>query len=261
MDLKSQIIKCITLLSEYERTGIINLKNTNFLCPGFLLPVALSAIKLNDYNKIVYPENNKAKEYFERIMDNFNSSVIINDTLQPIVSLPKKHDAHEIDKLQETIGSLFDNKLKSPIYYLLGEIITNIYEHANHKNAFIMAQKYPKKNEVDLCIMDDGITIPTSYKNFGFNISEETEAIRMALQGFSTKEEEGRGNGLRKTASMLLEAFNAEYLLFSGNAGVFIASGNKTFLSSKSYRLNGTLVACKLSYAQTEQDISKYYDP
>ncbi len=260
MDLRAQIAICTNILSKYEKTGFIDLENISFLCPAILLPISLAAIK--DPNKILKPKDILARDYFDTVINNFNNPRFIKDTTQPIAVLPRDHDKDIINKIQNKIRSFFNSGLQDPVSYLLSEMIANIYDHSKHKNAFVMAQKYPKMNVVDFCIMDDGITIPICYKNYGHKIEEDTDAIKMVFQGISTKREGGRGFGLRKTAQMLVDGFKAEYLLFSGNGGVIMSGENKTLISSKNiYRLGGTLIACQLKTNQDKIDIAKYYDP
>lgn len=113
--------------------------------------------------------------------------------------------------------------LKSPVAYLLSELICNIGEHSRGQYGYIFSQKI--NNCLDICIADDGITIYGSYlrtKKFLDKIAgNEAEALKIANEGFSTKdlpEAENRGFGISSTKRMIVEGLGGSFFMLSGGA-------------------------------------------
>ncbi|QOR75401.1 MAG: hypothetical protein IMW88_08550 [Thermoflavifilum sp.] len=101
--------------------------------------------------------------------------------------------------------------------YLIQEMVDNILQHACVDNGWLFAQYYPKKQYLDLCILDTGITILGSFQKHGFtHIGNHLDAIQSAVEGTSTKPDIGRGYGLSSSLKAMLEA-KSDFILVSGD--------------------------------------------
>lgn len=118
-------------------------------------------------------------------------------------------------------------------------------------NGWIMAQNYPTKGFLDVCIADTGDGILESYKKTKiFNISTDAQAINKAINGLSTKEQGNtRGYGLKTSRKMLVEGLGGMFLLFSGNSFYIWNTNIETIFSDIPYKWKGTIVAVRIPHA------------
>ncbi len=180
-----------------------------------------------------------------------------NKTYLPICSIPSGSNN---SKIRDQILSLFETilvsqtnikgQLKIAVSYIINETIDNIVEHANVSNGWIMAQNYPKKGFLDVCIADTGDGILESYKKTKiFNISTDAQAINKAINGLSTKEQGNtRGYGLKTSRKMLVEGLGGMFLLFSGNSFYIWNTNIETIFSDIPYKWKGTIVAVRIPH-------------
>ena len=113
----------------------------------------------------------------------------------------------------------------TPISYFLSELIDNIYEHSGSPNGYLFSQFLEHEQCINLCIADNGITIPGNYKRVGLYQQEidddPAEALRLANEGRSTKnrpETENRGYGISTSKRMLVEGLGGSFFMLSGSA-------------------------------------------
>lgn len=95
--------------------------------------------------------------------------------------------------------------------YIIYQILVHIKEHALCKKVGIKIVMTKKKVKID--IVDDGVGLKQSYLNSGIYISDDRQAIEMAVAGVSTKKSNERAFGLssvRKLAEQLGGIFNIE---------------------------------------------------
>lgn len=87
---------------------------------------------------------------------------------------------------------------------IVSELVDNIYEHSDFKTAYVFAQKYPKIGKLEICFVDDGITIPGSFQKIEliYEKQEHYKAIHDALNGLSSKKIVGRGTGLTNVSRL-----------------------------------------------------------
>ena len=136
-----------------------------------------------------------------------------------------------IDGLQSILQEIIkeqahaDNRITTPLSYLLGELIDNMNEHSQGKHGYIFSQYLKKEKCIHLVLADDGITIFGSYvrtKKYLDEIEEsEVKALTMANEGRSTKnrpEAENRGYGISSSKRMLVEGLHGAFFMLSGNA-------------------------------------------
>jgi len=109
---------------------------------------------------------------------------------------------------------------RTAIGYFLSELTNNIADHSECSHGMIFAQTYPTKGYIDIIISDNGIGVLKSYlKSDIFNPANEPEAIEMAVNGNSTKDDSiSRGFGLRTSRSMIVKGLKGRFFLWSGGS-------------------------------------------
>jgi hypothetical protein len=165
-----------------------------------------------------------------------------------------------LDRLVDLSGStrLFSRN-RDAYHYLLSELVDNIDQHAGADHAYVMAQYYPIRGEIEASFMDDGVTIPGSLeRGIGRHYPPEdaVQAIVDALGGLSSRTAE-RGFGLR-TSVRLTNALGGEVLIVSGRGAVVAepAGGVLPFRLSEDRALQGTLVSLRIP--EGDKTISLY---
>lgn len=143
--------------------------------------------------------------------------------------------------------------------YIMSELIDNIYQHSNFTRAFAMTKKYPNEDFIELCIFDNGITIPQNMAQYGLRFTFPYESIIEAINGLSTKIEAGRGTGLESTMRILLEGASGQIFLVSGYGAVYLDKYNKIkYNLTRKMRLDGTLIGIRVPYPSPVINIYDY---
>jgi hypothetical protein len=124
-----------------------------------------------------------------------------------------------------------------------------------------MAQRYEKMCFVEVAIFDNGITIPGSFKNSGkYADMADSEALRNAVGGLSTKPGDTRGHGLPTFTSILTGALKGEALIVSAASAYHIGSNKKENLYNldKKDSLSGTLIGMRIPLPMAKADVYEY---
>lgn len=147
----------------------------------------------------------------------------------------------------ETHEILPENADIQSIDFLLYEILINIYKHSKFKNAYIQFNIHDE-DKIDICIMDDGIGIPGSFKEASFNFENDCDSIYGAINGKTTDKEKCslHGRGLNSSARITTLGFNGEMLIASGH-GICIIDKNsaKTYLNENI--IKGTFIIIRIN--------------
>ena len=104
--------------------------------------------------------------------------------------------------------------------YIFHEVIANVYDHSEFNKGFVIGQYYPKLNSTDYCFMDNGISIPGSFRKINIPFKNDCDAIIQAVNCMSTRDNGdyiGRGTGLNSTINIVTQA-NGNVLIASGDA-------------------------------------------
>ena len=115
-----------------------------------------------------------------------------------------------------------------------------------------MAQFYPSNKYLDICILDNGLTLMGSYKKHKYNVKNDLEAVSKAHSGLSTKNKE-RGRGIPTSYDMIIKGLKGEFCLMSGNGLIL---NNKLIEMPVSY--NGTVIAIRIPSKKKNFIYSKY---
>ena len=198
------------------KSNTVDLRRYRWIYPVFLVPLC-NLIITYDYEYIP-PTNPDARNYIETVITTEYSK---RSTYIPLQPLPINYNESSsvISNLQEWCdhGKYYGGL--TAFSYLFSELIDNIYQHSEFDNAYVIAQSYPRKGFSEVCIFDDGISIPKSFENHNIKFKNDAYAIFEAINGYSTKEE-NRENGLNSTIDMYTDGGKAEALIISRN-GVF----------------------------------------
>lgn len=237
-----------------EVSKTLNLRDLNWIPPFFILMITAAANRKSDTDTIELPSNQNFKSYLSTI--NFpegyrQGTLPSNTTYLPIVRISAKNkESQIIGRISEILARFLGahSGILDGVSFGLTEMINNVFEHSQAREAWILAQWYPNKKFIDLCIVDTGITILGAYKKYSFAINNDIEAISSAVRGKSTKPEKTRGFGLGPTSRIVTELFDGTFMIVSGFAA-FQRNGK----SAKLYQLRepwqGTAIAMRM-YAQ-----------
>ncbi len=148
-------------------------------------------------------------------------------TYFPIVRFPTGQDAdssrireHMLSKFTEFLEArILETDVRRAVRHSFSELCDNIVEHAMSSVGFLMAQAYPSKGLIELCIVDSGEGIMDSYHRAGIGVSDHVDAMNRVVEAVSSKDrpDNERGFGIRTSRRMTL-ALNGNYFLYSGNA-------------------------------------------
>jgi hypothetical protein len=250
----NELVRVWTFIEQNRNEKIIiDLSDCRFSNPFFLLGIYLLYrhckhaeidIELNSecsndrfaaYLNLTYfrggfqPDNYSPGEY-NNIFDSY-----IDKTYLPLTNFPagaSNIDADIRDRMLELMRQRIGQHLNlstqlfSAVTYLIDEAVNNIKDHARTERGYLFTQFYPRKEILDVCIADTGVTILGSYEATGRNdIISHEQAIQSALAGDSTKDDPNRGFGIRTSRRMLVNGLGGRYFLMSGNTFIYSRSG------------------------------------
>lgn len=244
-----------------KKDGVIDMSKIDFIYPTRL--ILLGNVILNNPNiHYVMPRDDLVERYIYTCF--FNPDTTDNRSYVPFTRLPADPQQGR-EKLQR-IYDIQDSRTpviggNDAFTYVVGELVDNMYQHAKFKNGCIVGQKYPTKQFVELCFLDDGITIPKSFENNGQHL-EPVEAIIKALNGNSTIPQEKRGFGLSTSANIFVEGLNGEILVISGSGAVYLKKGEapKCYTLDPSESLQGTLISIRIPFPSPVLNIYPYIE-
>ena len=211
--------------------------------------------------KIIPPKDKKVHEYLVRIGFPLGCK-IEGDTFLPITHFTNKDSINEqVSRISSHIRDKIDKKFGSSVNYLLGELSDNIEQHSQFTHASIMTQYYNNKRYLDIGLFDNGITIPGLFEKKGLSFKDDCEALKKAIEGVSTKEEQGRGFGLRTSKSLVLEGLNGEMYIFSRKGTLILYPKNKEKSNTlQENALKGTLIYMRFTAPKKDLNIYKYIE-
>lgn len=160
--------------------------------------------------------------------------------------------------LSNTVDDLPD--FRNALYYPILELTTNIFDHSQSDTGWVVAQWYPNKNFLDLCIVDRGRGLAATYQQeMGLTLTDD-EAIRKALQGVSTKKEKERGYGVRTSKNVVCKALGGSFTLISGNAAYLAEQGNERLVRLPGFNWPGVIISYRIPKPTSPIDITPYLE-
>lgn len=175
----------------------------------------------------------------------------------PIVNFAASKNDDDKEAISSVVESVLIRQLDIQpnvamgLKYMVEETLDNITEHSESKRGYIMAQTYPRKGYLDICIADNGVTLLGSYQKLADNeIVNDLEAIKAANRGISSKnlpDAENRGYGIQTSKRMLVEGLGGQYLMISGSCLYVKSQGrDNVYCAPDGLRWNGTIVALRI---------------
>ena len=176
-----------------------------------------------------------------------------------------------------SVGSAVANLLRSRldlngriftgVNYLISEILDNVIEHSFSHGGGIVCQDYARKGYMDICVFDNGVTIPGSYRRAKLldDRSTDAQALQTTInRRLSTKNTAGsvnRGFGISSSRQMLVHGLQGEFLIFSGSA-LYVSTPRKekVFPLTNHLGLHGTIVGLRIPRFVDDFNPSDYYE-
>ncbi len=257
---------------ENNKDSIIYLTSVQGTTPLSLLPLAVLTAKItkspHHLQNIIPPDDQNVNNYLNVI--SFPNGITKYRSAKYAAHLPILHFdieklTHDVKSMVETALNKYQELLSSVIkkgedgiVYFFNEIITNIYEHSGSKNLWIFVQLLKKKEEVEICVIDEGVGFKEAYKKAGIDMNNDIDAIRSALEGKSSKkEEDGRGWGIRSTKRIITESdFNGEFVIITGKGGYYF---NKNYFFDFPI-WQGTIVMARIKKPKEKVEIYRYVE-
>ena len=239
---------------EYKKSSkksTIDLSEAAWFYPTTLLPLFNLLQSKNGALKYSSPKARNVRDYLSFITDEKNQGVA--DTAIPIIRAKRLDDSY-VDKIYALIvRQQREERIKTAISYVIGEIVANIDGHSQCNNSIFMAQNYPKWKFCEVGFFDNGITIPGSFREAGILEKgiTDSECIKRAITGTSTKPEGGRGHGLPSIIKILKD-MNSDILIVSGKGAAYLSGSDKYVNGQVLYELedymalDGTLIAFQM---------------
>lgn len=260
-----QVLGCLDILEKINtnlhKDNVINLdmSDLDWITPfcALILSNKISQAEMNEYKIIIgEPKNSKVSNYllnlgFPMGRKGFGGTYI------PIYHFSENTNKATSD-IFKIINETFPNTAKgNAIKYLISELADNIDQHSRFSHASIMAQYFEKKQYIDIGVMDNGISIPRNFENNKIAFDNDADALNKAIQGVSTKKDEGRGTGLYSSQKIVKEGLKGEFYIISRN-GLLVDSYNysRKLYKLQNYSLNGTL--CYIRFKVPKVEVSPY---
>ena len=243
------------------------IKNTEEIKLNLIIILPLLYLMKN--NNIITDEkinmiiNNETLKIKELKYHQFNNFLNVSDDIEYYLS----------DFIDDAINLIPQTSDYQSIYFLLYEILINVYKHSKFSNAYLQILVYNDEENIDFCIFDNGIGIPGSFKESSIYSGNDSEAIFEAINGKTTDKEKYviHGMGLNSTARLTTLGFEGEMLIVSGKGVCEITkNGAKTYLNT--HEIIGTFVIIRiknkkvdniyeyLKYKKIDKNIEDNYD-
>lgn len=223
-------LKALEGLNSAEKVTF-DLNQINWCYPMLILPLAayisdtgselvMPVDKISSYLTVIkFPKGVNSVSSLEQQMQK-------NKSFVPISVLSRDAGSNR-DKLEQMFGEFVLGQLGSisgtsgAIYYPIGELVGNIFEHSKKDQGYIFGQLYPKKGYFDICIVDCGRGLSKAYKDEKNLDLNGEQAIREVMNGNSTKSDNERGYGVRTSKRLVCEGLNGSFILISGKSALY----------------------------------------
>lgn len=256
---------------------ILDISRSQFFLPTFLAPICVTCNQLTRSGcevSVKEPPSYPIKSYLNQIKfplgtekpgeeyDNQIPLCLMNTELEDgVVEII----SGELTKLlKKCLTSMKQEHGIEWIKYPITEIIDNVDDHSNCNYGAVIVQNYPTKEFLDICIADDGISIPGSYDTYDVSYDDDLDAIQKAMvEGISTKPNTGhlRGFGLRTTVEMVCDGLSGEVFLSSRNATISRIRNRDSSEICHDMDWSGTVFAARLHPPDDDFHYLDYVSP
>ncbi len=265
-ELVTDYAEFVDFRNQSENEGVVNLESRNWLGSTSVLLIAY--LKTKYKCEVMSTGHSKAKRYLDQMTQDptwwrkeIKLLLSTGNSYVPFSVLPQEEDDFKTlyTKVSELLNVHKPVGGETAFKYVLSELTDNIYEHSEFENSFMMCQAYKKKGYVELSFIDDGVSIPKNFEKHEINFEGDWNAIEKAVNGYSTKDKDERGTGLKSSLQIYCEGAGAEAMIVS-RSGLYYKRAEET----KLFRLNeqqtfpGTLISIRIPMKIENIDIYKY---
>jgi hypothetical protein len=232
------------ILEASNGSDVVDLRGISWFYPTTLLPVCLYLMNNGPRVKYYPPLDQNASMYLDTVLS--GKAIDSTRSYVPIILLPKQQS--EFDKIFDCICNLGGNfSGEQEFRVIISELTDNIYQHSRFNNAIVMAQRYAKKGFMDLCIIDDGVTIPGSLSSARMLYEDDTSALIDAVEGASSKNDPGRGHGLGESIIDLTQKYGGSVLVISRRGVLhFNKLHSNRYILKPHFQFGGTLISTRV---------------
>lgn len=249
------------IIKENQDNNEINISDYSFISPSTLLPL-IHYIEENNISNI-YSSDEKIQEYIYSVLGKKEQC----DNIIHIQRLKNHNHKFNIERyLDDTTDKIF-NMLQLDInlngfYLILYELLLNIYNHSKFNNAYVLCQRYPNDGTADICIIDNGISIPGSFEESEIDFINDAEAIFNAINGTSSNKEKSglKGRGLNTIVRFVSLGFKEEILIVSRNGLCSINQKGAILKKLDNDIIKGTFISLRLNnekFNETSYELTK----
>ncbi len=240
-----------------QKKGDLDLSAARFFYPSTLLPLRYLVQSSNPRPNIIPPGDSRAASYLE-LVDSSKSWA----TGCPYVEITQ-HDKAVEENLNDFFVKHFENGEncggQNAFKLLIGELVDNVEQHSESSKAFVEGQIYRKKGFTELCILDNGISIPGAFKEHRKAYANDADAIIQAIRGVSTKPDGQRGTGLGFVSNLITQGLCGEAFISSGNGFIYLAEGHPGLIFNDERIFHrGTIIGLRMPYAAKKVDVGAY---
>lgn len=272
------LYQLVSLYKVFENTSNEDIKfNLSKLCwvsPFLILPI--SAYINDTKSELVNIEKCvSTKSYLEAIrfpkgvesISAFEEYLQKQKTFVPVSVLKRKNNIDR-ERLEQLFVDMIFNELnvgklegiKSAIFWPISELVTNIFDHSRKNEGYLFGQFYPKKNYLDICIVDRGRGLKKVYKEEkNLDFSDE-RSIRAVMEGTSTKPNKERGYGVWTSKKVVCEGLGGQFILLSGSSALVSMKNKEKIVSLPNFNWRGVIIAYRIPKPTKGLDMTKYYE-
>ncbi len=266
--LASQLVAlAITLERIKDPNAIFDFQDISWAFPLLILPIAIHLHETRSQSDSCRPS-----------VETYLQTIKFPHGVSSVNGLPHNHETyipigHLIDDDvvgKEKLSSMFDMLIyqalssvpgsRDAVYYPISELVTNIFEHSQKNDGWIFAQKYPRKDHLDICIADHGRGLAQAYREEKGLTYTDRESIEQAIMGHSTKSEIERGYGLRTSKRVVCEGMNGSFILISGNSALIQIGTEERIVQLPGSGWKGVIVSYRIPKPTGPVDIYRYLE-
>jgi len=257
------------LLEQLNNKELIALNNITWI-----EPIGIAILKLfnvtNPQIKLTLTGKESAVSYCNTILEGSLSSY---NTYTPFIPFNNEIDViadditHKIINNASKLTNDEKDDLSKYLKYLIREMMSNVVSHAKSQiGGFITAQYYPKKNKVQVVIIDNGIGLQESLSQ-NYSLNNERDAIQKAIE----KEVTGSNpcatyNNVQKHAglglfflSKIIENTQGNLLIVSNNT-IYKSTHTQNSFQELNTNFKGTLVAFEIFEDKLEYEFMQLFN-
>lgn len=193
-----------------QKDGKIDLRNLKYN-PTTILPLLCDCKNQN----LKMDNGQSAFDYLEDVLKN-------NELFSRLPESRRQSDETDfLTKYMDNFDSVYCGYFALRI--IISESLNNVFDHSRESEetiqSYILSNIVDSNDKLDICVIDDGVSIPGLFEKCDIQFNNDCEAIEKAIGVFSTisDSEFERGNGLWTIIRLVAEGNGGEILIISRN--------------------------------------------